>query len=109
MTVTRFDYDRTKFQFNRDDDDGVDEKSSSEASVWEVRFVVEAKGFGRAQVRNMIGFIVDVCRGSIVEESNNNKDNDGDPNWIWKMDTDKLAKQINAAPACGLCLEHVVY
>lgn len=43
MAVTRFDYDRTKFKFNRDDGgggDGVDEKSSSEASVWEVRFVV---------------------------------------------------------------------
>jgi len=87
MTVNRLTFNRIKF---RDD----------EVPIWEVRFFVESKGFGRSQVRNMIGFIVDVCRGHIKDEVSTN--------WVWK-NTEQLAKQINAAPACGLCLEHVIY
>ena len=40
MTVDQIDYERVKFR-----DDVV--------PIWEVRFVVEAKGFGRSQVRNI--------------------------------------------------------
>ena len=89
MTVDRLEYERVKFR------DGT-------APIWEVRFLVEAKGFGRSQVRNMVGFLVDVCRGSF-------KDQESNPDWLWKEDPDRLAKQINSAPACGLCLEHVIY
>eukprot|EP00536_Pseudo-nitzschia_multiseries_P004792 jgi/Psemu1/318510/estExt_fgenesh1_pm.C_820017 len=89
MTVHRLDYERVKF---RDD----------AAPIWEVRFLVEAKGFGRSQVRNMVGFLVDACRGVF-------KDLEPYDDWIWKEDTDRLAKRIQSAPACGLCLEHVVY
>jgi len=89
MTVDRLNYKRVKFR-----DDTV--------PIWEVRFLVEAKGFGRSQVRNMVGFLVDVCRGSF-------KDNELSPDWLWKEDPERLAKQINSAPACVLCLEHVIY
>eukprot|EP00534_Pseudo-nitzschia_fraudulenta_P006569 CAMPEP_0201194608 /NCGR_PEP_ID=MMETSP0851-20130426/149507_1 /ASSEMBLY_ACC=CAM_ASM_000631 /TAXON_ID=183588 /ORGANISM="Pseudo-nitzschia fraudulenta, Strain WWA7" /LENGTH=362 /DNA_ID=CAMNT_0047481309 /DNA_START=27 /DNA_END=1115 /DNA_ORIENTATION=+ len=89
MTVDRLDYTRVKFR---------DEK----VPIWEVRFLVEAKGFGRSQVRNMVGFLVDVCRGLF-------KDQELALDWLWKDDPDKLAKQINSAPACGLCLERVIY
>ena len=89
MTINRLNFKRVKFR-----DDIV--------PIWEVRFVVEAKGFGRSQVRNMVGFLVDVCRGSF-------KDQELTPDWLWKEDPEILAKQIHAAPACGLCLEHVVY
>ena len=88
MTVNRFDFERKKLE-------------DSTAPVWEVRFLVEAKGFGRSQVRNMIGFLVDCCRGTI-------KDQESSSDWIW-MDPNQLSKQINSAPACGLCLEHVIY
>lgn len=89
MTVDQLNYKRVKFR-----DDTV--------PIWEVRFLVEAKGFGRSQVRNMVGFLVDVCRGSF-------KDQELSPDWLWKEDSERLAKQINSAPACGLCLEHVIY
>ena len=89
MTVDRIDYERVKFR-----DDVV--------PIWEVRFVVEAKGFGRSQVRNMVGFLVDACRGLF-------KDQERSSDWLWREDPEILAKQINSAPACGLCLEHVKY
>lgn len=89
MTVDRLDYERVRF---RDD----------QVPIWEVRFLVEAKGFGRSQVRNMVGFLVDACRGVF-------KDKETSPDWLWREEPEKLSKQINSAPACGLCLEHVVY
>eukprot|EP00531_Pseudo-nitzschia_arenysensis_P019481 CAMPEP_0116133354 /NCGR_PEP_ID=MMETSP0329-20121206/10059_1 /TAXON_ID=697910 /ORGANISM="Pseudo-nitzschia arenysensis, Strain B593" /LENGTH=330 /DNA_ID=CAMNT_0003627975 /DNA_START=92 /DNA_END=1081 /DNA_ORIENTATION=- len=61
MTVDRLDFERVKFH-----DDQV--------PIWEVRFLVEAKGFGRSQVRNMVGFLVDACRGQF-------KDQESSPNW----------------------------
>eukprot|EP00535_Pseudo-nitzschia_heimii_P012262 CAMPEP_0197192754 /NCGR_PEP_ID=MMETSP1423-20130617/25674_1 /TAXON_ID=476441 /ORGANISM="Pseudo-nitzschia heimii, Strain UNC1101" /LENGTH=388 /DNA_ID=CAMNT_0042645715 /DNA_START=106 /DNA_END=1272 /DNA_ORIENTATION=- len=89
MTIDRLFYERTKF---RDD----------KVPIWEVRFFVEAKGFGRAQVRNIVGFLVDVCRGSF-------KDQESSPDWFWKADPKRLAQRINSAPANGLCLEQVIY
>jgi tRNA U38,U39,U40 pseudouridine synthase TruA len=59
------------------------------APICEVRFLVEAKGFGRSQVRNFVGFIVDLCRGSI-------KDKESIQDWLW-TDSDQVAKTINAA------------
>ena len=89
MTVERINYERVKFR-----DDPV--------PIWEIRFLVEAKGFGRSQVRNMVGFLVDACRGLF-------KDQELSSDWLWREDSEELAKQINSAPACGLCLEHVIY
>ena len=91
MTVDRIDYEKVKFR-----DDVV--------PIWEVRFVVEAKGFGRSQVRNMVGFLVDAMRGLFKKD-----EQEGSSDWLWREDPEKLAKQINSAPACGLCLEHVTY
>ncbi|KAG7369800.1 tRNA pseudouridine synthase A [Nitzschia inconspicua] len=72
------------------------------ASICEARFEVEAQGFGRSQVRNFIGFIVDLCRGVI-------QDYDTVERWLWKSPPENISKVINAAPACGLCLEWVKY
>jgi tRNA pseudouridine(38-40) synthase len=92
MTVERLDCHRL----------GVSAKDGAgTAPVCDVRFLVEATGFGRAQVRNLIGFLVDLCRGAI-----DNSDTIMD--WMWDAPAD-LTNCIHAAPACGLCLEHVFY
>jgi tRNA pseudouridine38-40 synthase len=74
-------------------------KTDEEAPVMTIRLVVEAKGFRRSMVRNLVGFIVDVCRGA-VEESIFDE--------LW-TGSDEVANKIHSAPACGLCLEHVLY
>ena len=59
------------------------------------RFCLEARGFGRSMVRNLVGFVVDVSRANIdVDEV------DG----MW---TAAKAGLVHAAPASGLCLEKV--
>lgn len=74
-------------------------ETQEDAPVVTVRFVVEAKGFRRSMVRNLVGFLVDMCRGA-VEESVFDQ--------LW-TGTDEVANKVNSAPACGLCLEHVIY
>ena len=69
------------------------------APIITVQFVVEAKGFRRAMVRNIVGFLVDVCRG-VLEESIFHQ--------LWEGGDD-IASKVHSAPACGLCLEHVEY
>lgn len=71
------------------------------APVVETRFELQAKGFRRAMVRNLVGYCVDVCRGleRVVEL---------DWDQIWSG-TDSVGERINAAPASGLCLEYVLY
>lgn len=67
------------------------------------RVVVEAKGFRRSMVRNLVGFCVDVCRG---DEGLKQVDLSND---LWKDSGDDMADKIHAAPASGLCLERVHY
>jgi tRNA U38,U39,U40 pseudouridine synthase TruA len=50
-------------------------------------------------VRNLIGFLVDICRGAVDESIFQD---------LWSGD-DALAAKLNMAPACGLCMEHVQY
>lgn len=71
------------------------------APVVLARFVLQAKGFRRTMVRNLVGYCVDVCRGldTVVEL---------DWDSIWSG-SDAVGDRINAAPASGLCLESVVY
>lgn len=73
--------------------------SSEEAPAVTVKFVLEAKGFRRSMVRNLVGFVVDVCRGKM------------DMNQVNAVltGTDEAAELVNAAPACGLCLVKVEY
>jgi tRNA pseudouridine38-40 synthase len=75
---------------------------SDDAPVCDVRFEMEAQGFGRSQVRNFIGFIVDICRGDI-------QDYDTVEDWLWDTSPEEVAKKVNAAPPSGLCLEWVKY
>jgi tRNA pseudouridine(38-40) synthase len=62
-------------------------------------FTLEAGGFRRQMVRRLIGFVVDVARGQY---------NLGNIEDILKG-IDDAAQQVNAAPACGLCLSKVDY
>ena len=78
------------------------------------RFTLEAPGFRRTMVRNIVGFCVDVCRGKF--DSTNKlppQDNDCEPwdwqNELWKAPVEDVAQKIVAAPAKGLCLEWVKY
>ena len=79
----------------------VQKSDDEEAPVLTTKFVFEAKGFRRSMVRNLVGFLIDLCRGeleeSIFEE-------------IWSAsDVNATARKLNSSPACGLCLEHVEY
>lgn len=69
------------------------------APVVTVKVFVQAQAFRRSMVRNLVGFCVDVCRGHI-------KYVDWDDVW---QGSEQAAAQVNAAPACGLCLESVYY
>lgn len=75
------------------------EASSEEAPAVTVKFVLEAKGFRRTQVRNLVGFVVDVCRGQLEMNQLNDV----------LTGTDEAAKLVNAAPSSGLCLVKVEY
>jgi tRNA pseudouridine(38-40) synthase len=74
-------------------------ESNEEAPAVTIKFVLEAKGFRRTMVRNLVGFVVDVCRGQL------------DMNQVDEVltGTDEAAELVNAAPACGLCLVKVEY
>jgi tRNA pseudouridine38-40 synthase len=61
------------------------------------RFRLEAKSFGRAMVRNLVGFVVDVSRGQVPIEN---------VPQMWDAEKSSL---VCSAPASGLCLEHVWY
>lgn len=62
-------------------------------------FILEAKGFRRSMVRNLIGFLVDISRGLCKVDDVN----------LALSGVDDGANIINAVPACGLCLEKVQY
>lgn len=61
------------------------------------RFRLEAKSFGRAMVRNLVGFVVDVSRGKVPIEN------------VPQMFNVEKNNLVCSAPASGLCLEHVWY
>eukprot|EP00980_Cylindrotheca_fusiformis_P024381 scaffold11809_cov128-Cylindrotheca_fusiformis.AAC.20 len=67
-------------------------ETNEAAPVVTVRFDVESKGFRRSMVRNLIGFLVDICHG-VVDESVFQD--------LWSGD-DELAAKLNMAPACVL-------
>mmetsp|Transcript_8132 Transcript_8132/g.19643 ORF Transcript_8132/g.19643 Transcript_8132/m.19643 type:complete len:314 (-) Transcript_8132:44-985(-) len=72
-------------------------ETKEEAPVVTVRFDVEAKGFRRSMVRNLIGFLVDICMGSVDESIFEEE--------LW-LGKDVTAAKLNMAPAAGLCLEY---
>jgi tRNA pseudouridine38-40 synthase len=75
------------------------EETKEECPVVTVRFRVESKGFRRSMVRNLVGFIVDICRGTVDESIFD---------CLW-TGTDDVAAEVHSAPAFGLCLECVHY
>ena len=94
MTVDHFSY-----KVLSDSSSSPSSCKSKLAPVLTVRFAVRAKGFRRSMVRNLIGFLVDLCRGQLSESV-----------WdtIWDG-TDKSAALVHSAPPYGLCMEHVSY
>jgi tRNA pseudouridine38-40 synthase len=86
LTVEHFDYDFLEEKFEV-------------APVIVVRFQVIAKGFRRGMVRNLVGFVVDLCRGHVPESALES---------IWSG-TDEVAGFVHSAPPFGLCLENVEY
>jgi len=89
MTLTAFDYHV------------LDETSNEVAPVLTVQFVLEAAGFRRTMVRNLIGFVVDLCRGAIHAPLTSLEK-------VWDAN-ENAAALIHAAPASGLCLERVYF
>jgi tRNA pseudouridine(38-40) synthase len=75
------------------------EEKVEAAPVLVVRFHVIAKGFRRGMVRNLVGFVVDLCRGHVSESVFES---------IW-TGADEVARLVHSAPPFGLCLEHVEY
>lgn len=87
-----------------------DELDESLPPIFDATFSLKAKGFHRSQVRNLVGFVVDVARGErslddarvLLMETSDNTDIGGN-------DDDKSLPIVNAAPASGLCLANVEY
>jgi tRNA pseudouridine38-40 synthase len=75
-------------------------ESNEEAPIVTVMFVLEAKGFRRTMVRNLVGFVVDVSRGKLAGMNHVDAVLSG---------TDDASNLVNAAPASGLCLVKVEY
>jgi tRNA pseudouridine38-40 synthase len=86
MEITKFDVEF--LQISKEDGPAVT-----------VKFTIEARGFRRTMVRNLVGFVVDVCRGKVEACQVDS---------VW-TGTDEAAAMVHAAPACGLCLTKVVY
>ena len=103
-------------------DDGISKSSDEPVVVVTATFRIEAKGFRRSMIRNLIGFIVDLGRGEIpcpfttttvnnnddIKSSNSSPSSSSLRDRIW-TGTEDVAKLVNQAPACGLCLEFVQY
>ena len=68
--------------------------------VYNATFTLKARGFYRQMVRNLVGFVVDVARGKQMLTNL--------PTLLRKND-ENINHTVNAAPACGLCLEKVLY
>ena len=81
-----------------------EEQDETLPPIIDATFTLKAKGFHRSQVRNLVGFVVDVARGErslddarvLLGESDN-------------ADTDESLPTVNSAPASGLCLALVEY
>ena len=82
------------------DDDGPNAAVDNACDVpCNATFTLEAGGFRRQMVRRLIGYVVDVARGHCNHDSIEE---------VLKG-SDEAAQQVNAAPACGLCLSKVEY
>ena len=84
---------------DNDDDDGSNDKIDTADVPCDATFTLEAGGFRRQMVRRLIGYAVDVARGHCSLDS------------IGEVlkGSDEAAQEVNAAPACGLCLSKVEY
>ena len=91
------------FEFNLDLT-AEEELDKTLPPIFDATFSLKAKGFHRSQVRNLVGFVVDVARGErMLDDAKvllGEKDGVND---------EKTMPSVNSAPACGLCLSNVEY
>ena len=71
------------------------DETNEPAPIVTIQFILEAKGFRRTMVRNLVGFVVDLCRGAVPLLD-----------LVWEAN-EVAASLVQAAPASGLCLEKV--
>jgi tRNA pseudouridine(38-40) synthase len=72
--------------------------------IIDATFTLKAKGFHRSQVRNLVGFVVDVARGErSLDDATVLLKESGDASDAKSLPT------VNSAPASGLCLANVKY
>ena len=71
------------------------DETNEPAPIVTIQFILEAKGFQRTMVRNLVGFVVDLCRGAVPLLD-----------LVWESN-EVAAALVQAAPASGLCLEQV--
>jgi len=89
--------------FHENDDDAT-------PSATNVTFVLESPRFRRSMVRNLVGFVVDVCRGKPEAVKVLGGMSLSVPNAEREIFVCKdAALVVHSAPACGLCLEKVIY
>ncbi|KAL9187797.1 hypothetical protein ACHAXT_006175 [Thalassiosira profunda] len=97
------------FRFDVDANEVVEEDPTLPPAI-NATFTLEARGFRRSMVRNLVGFVVDVARGVgsaddipvlLREEESGGSDGTSDGK--------ALASRVHSAPACGLCLAKVEY
>ena len=72
--------------------------------IIDATFSLKAKGFHRSQVRNLVGFVVDVARGERSLDDAKALLGESDT-----ADDEKSLPTVNSAPASGLCLANVEY
>ena len=93
--------DLFEFNLNLQSEEGADKTLPP---IIDATFSLKAKGFHRSQVRNLVGFVVDVARGErILDDAKvllGESDNTGGETSL---------PTVNSAPASGLCLASVEY
>ncbi len=81
-----------------------EEADKSLPPIIDATFSLKAKGFHRSQVRNLVGFVVDVARGERILEDAKVLLGESDD-----AGGEKSLPTVNSAPASGLCLASVEY
>ncbi|KAL3795538.1 hypothetical protein HJC23_009251 [Cyclotella cryptica] len=103
IDLVRFDIDLQKEKLEGSSDPSI-------PLVYNAAFTLSAKGFRRQMIRNLVGFVVDVARGvRFLEDIPKLLQPKTISPAVLKGTCDAVNYSVNAAPACGLHLDKVVY
>ncbi|KAL7522873.1 hypothetical protein ACHAWX_007629 [Stephanocyclus meneghinianus] len=110
---TLFDQNRHRIDLIRFDiDQQIEMEGNSDPSiphVYNATFTLSAKGFHRQMIRNLVGFVVDVARGVRSLENIVTLLQGTTLSSVDLKGANAATYSVNAAPACGLHLDKVVY